>query len=80
MYSEIVNIKSGQSQNIGVFIPSKLTNVHATVTNGTALLNGIESNFISWVNSNSSIIITAITDCTVEISDAELPKPDIPLP
>lgn len=81
MYSETVSILAGQERNIGEIVPEGITSVCAKVLTGDAMLNGVQSKFISWVNPNPSVVIVAVTDCTVEVTDQfpiDPPTPPFP--
>ena len=71
MYQETITILAGESRNVGEFVPEGVTHVSATIVSGVAQLNGMRSNKIAWVIPNKNVIIVAITDCVVEISDAQ---------
>lgn len=72
-----ITLASGESRNVADLIPAASTDGNATVVNGTARLNGVESGFISWLNPGPPILVEAVTSCVVDVSDEPPPAPEV---
>lgn len=71
-----INLPAGESMNVGVLFPAESTTAKAEITSGEARLNGTISTLISWVPPNPLVMVEAISDCVIYLSDAEPVQPE----
>ena len=82
MFKKIITILSGNYHDVGSEFPSESVDASATVISGEALINGNATTRMDW-KSPRSVIVSAISDCTIELTDSPEqidfgPLPNIP--